>query len=98
MARKPMVTRTFDSTKVTALCLDVETAEPCNKVFVLPRTYKDEKAMMKKLREYETDTLKIVHIVDTEVEHKLYGMDESKFIELAEILPDRVVKENEIDQ
>lgn len=95
MARKPMVTRTFDSTKVTALCLDITNEEPCNKEFILPRTFKDEKTLMKKLKSYETDDLKIVHVVKQEVEHRLYGMEESKFIELAEILPPRGTKEEQ---
>ena len=33
MARKVMVTRAIKSTLVNVLCLDISTAEPCNKDF-----------------------------------------------------------------
>ena len=87
MARKPMVTRTITTTKVNALCLDVLTSEPCNKVAVLPRTYKDDKTLLKKTQELiETDNLKVVHIVDKEEVETLYGMTEQDFIEKAVVL------------
>lgn len=87
MARKPMVTRTIITTKVNVLCLDVVKAEPFNKEVVLPRTYKDDNAILKRLREtVETDTEKVVHIVDKEEVETLYGMDEKTFIDNATIL------------
>ena len=65
MARLPMVTRTITTTKVNVLCLDIEHAEPCNKVITIPRTYKDEEAILKKVKPLlETETLKVVHVVD----------------------------------
>lgn len=84
--RKPMVTRTIVTTKVTALCLDIEKGEPCNKVVTLPRTYKDEKALMKKLEEFNSDTLKFVHVVAKEEIETLYGMTEQDFIDNAVVL------------
>ena len=50
MARLPMVTRTITTTKVNVLCLDIEHAEPCNKVITIPRTYKDEEVILKKVK------------------------------------------------
>ena len=47
MARTPMVTRTITTTKVNVMCLDVQLGEPCNKVITVPRTYKDDEALMK---------------------------------------------------
>jgi hypothetical protein len=87
MARKPMVTRTLVSTSVNVLCLNVETAEPINQTYELARTFTDDDKLMKALRaEYETDTNKLVHIVDkTEVE-KLYGMSETDFMKYAKEL------------
>ena len=91
--RKPMVTRTIQTTEVTLLCLDIESAEPCNKDCVLPRTYKDEDAMLKAAKEViDTDTIKCVSVVRSEVKETLYGMDEAKFIENAEVLPPRTAK------
>lgn len=88
--KKPMVTRTILTTEVTVLCLDLIKAEPINKTVTLPRTYKDEKAMMKKVSAIiDTDEVKAVHVVDTKVNETLYGMTEEQFISMAEVLPSR---------
>jgi hypothetical protein len=93
MARLPMVTRTITTTKVNVLCLDIEHAEPYNKVVTIPRTYKDEETILKKVKPLlETESLKVVHVVDTETEETLYGMTEQEFVELAQPLLDRTGK------
>lgn len=99
MARQPMVTRTITTTRVNVMCLDIEHAEPCNKVVNISRTYKDEEAILKKVKPMlETETLKVVHVVDTEIEETLYGMTEQEFVELARPLIDRTGKtETETD-
>ena len=90
MARTSMVTRTIVTTKAVIMCLDVEAGEPFNKEVTLPRTYKDEKALLKKVKPLvETDTIKAVHVVDTEEVETLYGMTEQEFIENAQVLPAR---------
>lgn len=72
------------------MCLDIETEEPCNRSVVVPRTYKDDEKLLKKVKEVlETETLKPVHIVDKEEIETLYGMTEQEFIEHAKILPPR---------
>ena len=87
MARKPMVTRKIITTRVNVLCLNVTTGEPFNKVVSIPRTYKDDKALMKKVQEVvDTDEVKAVNIDDKEELEILYGMDEQLFIERATIL------------
>lgn len=87
MARKPMVTRTITTTKANVLCMDIQTAEPFNKVVTLPRIYKDDKTLMKKVQEVvETDTVKAVHVVDKEEVETLYGMTEQEFIQKAVVL------------
>ena len=81
MARKPQITRTMKTTKATVLCLDVISAEPQNITVTVPRTYPDEKALMKAVRAVaETDDLKCVKIVDTEIVETLYSMDEDFFL------------------
>lgn len=96
MARSPMVTRTITTTKVNVLCLDIEHAEPCNKVITIPRTYKDEEAILKKVKPLlETESLKVVHVIHSETEETLYGMTEQKFVELARPLLDRTGKTEE---
>lgn len=90
MARQPQVTRTIVTTNATVLCLDLVNKEPFEKVVKLPRTYKDEKHMMKKIEEIvNSPEVKAVHVISTEIEETLYGMSEQKFIETAEILPNR---------
>ena len=98
MARKPMVTRTIVTTKVNVLCLDINSAEPFNKVVTLPRTYKDEKKLLKKVEEVvNTDEVKAVHIVDKEELETLYGMTERDFITNATILDPTTRKEIEAE-
>lgn len=90
MAREPMVTRTFKTTKVVALCMDVVNCEPVNKEATLPRTYADEKKLMKATKAaIETDEIKVVQIVSAEEIETLYGMKEQDFINSASILPPR---------
>lgn len=97
MARVSMVTRTISTTVVTVLCVDTQTAEATNATYNISGTYPDDAKGNKKLLEavkkaYETDTNKIVSIVDKQVKEDLYGMTEQKFLETAEILPPRPVK------
>lgn len=98
MARKPMVTRTIVTTKVNVLCLDINSAEPFNKVVALPRTYKDEKKLLKKVEEVvNTDEVKAVHVVGKEEVETLYGMTEQDFITNATILDPTTRKELEAE-
>ena len=94
MARKVMVTRTIKSTVVYVLCLDICTAEPCNKDFTLPGNMVDsegklkEKAAMKIIAEMCSNSpVKPVAVTDYEVIEKLYGMDEATFIANSVVLP-----------
>ena len=94
MARKPMITRTIKTTKANVLCMDIEKGEPFNKMVILPRTYNDEKKLLKVVKEtVETETIKAVHVVDkTEIE-TLYGMTEAEFIASAKELDAETRKE-----
>lgn len=99
MARKPMVTRTIVTTKCNVLCLDVETAEPFNQIVTLPRTYKDEKKLLKRVEEeVNSDSVKAVHIVGKEEVETLYGMTEQQFITNAVILDPETRKELQEDE
>lgn len=96
MARQPMVTRTIKTTTANVLCIDTVNAEPYNEMIVLPRTYKDEKAMMKYIsKTYDNENRKAVKVVETVVAEKLYGMSEEKFIEYADEMPARTKVEKE---
>lgn len=88
MARVPMVTRTIQTTRAIVMCLDIERGEPFNKEVILPRTYADEKSMLKQAEKViNNDTVKAVHIVKFKIEETRYGMGEQQFIEVAEVIP-----------
>jgi len=94
MARQPIVSRTIQTTKANVLCIDVQNEKPFTQEVVLPRTYKDEKAMLKKIKPMvESDTIKVVHVQNFVVESTLYGMTEEEFIHYAQILPPRKTNE-----
>ena len=96
MARVPMVTRTIVTTKVNVMCLDVEKGEPFNVSVTVPRTYKDDEVLLKKVRPLlETETVKSVHVVDKEEIETLYGMTEQEFIQHAKVLPSRNTADTE---
>ncbi len=98
MARVPMVTRTITATNAIVMCLNIEQGEPCNVTVTVPRTYKDEESLLKKIKPMvETDTIKAVHIVSTEQVETLYGMTEQDFMEHAKVLPPRNNSTDETD-
>ena len=95
MARARKVTRTIASTKVVVMCVNTETAVVENYEVTISGVYSDDKKLMKAVTKVvETETLKPVSVVSTEVIETLYGMDEQKFIEMAEVLPPRDKKED----
>lgn len=96
MARKPMVTRTIVSTKVTVMAVDVANGdEVVNKTYVMPRTYADDATLLKAVKkQYEVENeLVIVKVVDKEKQEALYGMEEVDFIAHATLLPPRTKEE-----
>ena len=95
MARARKVTRTIASTKVVVMCVNTETAVVENYEVTIAGVYSDDKKLMKAVtKEVETETSKPVSIISKEVIETLYGMDEQKFIEMAEVLPPRAKKED----
>ena len=94
MAKKPMITRTIQTTEATVLCMYIPQGEPFNKEVTLPRTYKDNTAMLKAAAAIiDNDEVKAVHVVRSEVKETLYGMAEADFIANATILPARSNKD-----
>lgn len=95
MARARKVTRTIYSTKVIVMCVDTQTAVVDNHEVTIAGVYSDDKKLMKAVSKVvETETIKPVSIISTEIIETLYGMDEQKFIEMAEVLPPRDKKED----
>jgi hypothetical protein len=93
MARKPMVTRTIVTTNVKVMAVEVPTGATKQVELTLPRTYKDEKKLLKTIQDsFDTDELKHVHIISKEEVETLYGMSELKFIENSTILDNETRK------
>ena len=98
MARERMVTRTVVATEVTALCLNIVTAEPFNKTVILSGTFKDKQAIEKAAKKaIDTDLEKCVTVVEYTEKETLYGMPEQQFIELAKVLPPRESKVEQVN-
>ena len=106
--KESMVTRTIITTEVTCLCLNTETAEPFNARVTVPRTYKDNEALLKAVKKvlettgitdpngitYTGDPIVVAKVIDfTEVE-TLYGMTETEFLTNAKQLPPRGTKQD----
>ncbi len=96
MARQRMVTRTVLETVCEVMTVDVTSAKVENRAFTIQGTYeKTEDALVVLKKSYETDTEKLVTVVAMERKETLYGMLESDFIRLANVLPPRGSKANE---
>ena len=96
MAREPMITRTIQTTSVNLLCVNTNDGTTFTYTMKLPRTYKDDKHILKVAEKFINDeTIKAVKVIEANVEQTLYGMTEAKFLETAEVLPTRTTKSNE---
>lgn len=93
MARKRMVTRTITSTKAKATVYNIEKDEINTLEYKLSGELSADDAMEAITKEHtEVRPLKVTEV---EVQKKLYGMPEEKFLELAEILPSRAKDQSE---
>lgn len=96
MARERMVTRTVELSVCEVMCMNTTTAEVKINTYEIGGGLTDEKSLLKAIKRlYETDNLKCVAISKVTHREILYGMPESKFIELATILPPRGAKVTE---
>ena len=97
--RKPMVTRTIITTKVTALCVNPQTAETFEQDFTLSGKHTDKDKVLKRVSKlYNTKDCTIVAIRELKEVNELYGMDEADFIKGAKILDPATRKEIETEQ
>lgn len=93
MARERMVTRTVELSVCEVMCMDTTTAEVKINTYEIGGGLTDEKALLKAIKKlHETATFKCVAISKVTTREILYGMPESRFIELATILPPRGAK------
>lgn len=93
MARKRMVTRTITYTEADARVYDIEKDEIQIVKYKLTGRLSADDALKAITKEHtEVRPLKVTSV---ELHEELYGMEESKFLELAEILPSRVKAQSE---
>lgn len=93
------VTRTIVGTRVSTLNLNTETCEPHNESYLLPVKFDsaitNDKWLNKVKKIGDTDTDKVVSVVDVQPENKLLGMPETDFIANAVELDPETRKEYE---
>lgn len=93
--RKPVVTRTINSTLVHALCMDIAEGRAYETDITVPGIMKDEKKILRALSTHVPEGHKAVTVKGFEHVKTLYGMDEGVFIQHAHVLPPRGTKHNQ---
>lgn len=91
MARKRMVTRTITFTTAQTTVYDIHNDEIHEVEYKLSGELSADDAL--KVITKEHSDVRPLKVTAVEVQEELYGMEESKFLELAEILPPRKVSE-----
>lgn len=86
---KRMVTRTIELNTYTVRTMNIETAEVLDIDYTVGAPYKPGDVLKQLRTEHETDTLKLVAVINHTTETRLYGMDEQTFINNSVILPPR---------
>lgn len=90
MPRIPQVTRTIETTTVTAVCLDLTEQKPYEIVYILSGRFKSPAQIQKALeKELNDETHRVVHVKESTEATALYGMTEQEFIKYAKPLPPR---------
>lgn len=88
--KEKMVTRTVAKTNCEIMCMDITNAQVVVKDFTIGGKFDSENELLKVCQKlFDTDTFKLVKVSEYSEEEVLLGMPESKFIELAEVLPPR---------
>ena len=84
MARQRMITRTITFQETEVMCLDIETAQARTSTFCTaspaPLTLDQLKAR------YDTDSFKLVAILNNRTTEQVYGMSEDDFMARAHII------------
>ena len=97
MARQRMVTRTINVITINVLCMDCITCEVSTQTYTMTGDVLTEDEAMKKLKkEHETENFKLVKVLNTFVEEKLYGISEVDFLKYAKELPPRWSASHEV--
>lgn len=98
MARKPMVTRTFKTTEVNALVVNVQTGATLEKSVSIPRVLEGKKLESKLHSMIDNAEEKFVFAKEVSTSEQLYGMTEEEFIKNAKVLDEKTRKEIESEE
>lgn len=80
MARAPMVTRELIGTEANVLVVDTANAATDYREFTVPGKYRTTEHLLKAIKKvHETDTYRVVKVIDFKEVHKLYGMPIAQF-------------------
>lgn len=89
MARESVVTRTIETTKATVKVANLTTSTIEDVTVTLPRTYKNDDAIMKAVAKTLPAHQKPLTVVTAKVDSAIYGMSETDFLKYAKVMPDR---------
>lgn len=95
MARQPMVTRTIITTDATIMCVNIESKQVEEVTITLPRTYKDDKAILRYIEKHPEcidSNFKPVSVTASNKSENLYGMTEADFVKVAQKMDSRFAK------
>lgn len=93
MPRKRMVTRTITFTTAKATVYDIATDEIKTVEYKMSGELSADVALKVITKEHEE--VRPLRVTEVTVQEELYGMPEEKFLELAEILPQRAKAQSE---
>lgn len=79
-----MITRAFRTQEVTVMAMDVTTNATEPKTLTLPHILSDNDKILKAAKKkLDTDTLKVVYVIGSEVKEQLRGVDEEQFLAIS---------------
>lgn len=79
-----MITRTFRTQEVTVMTMDVTTNVTEPKTLTLLQVLPDNEKILKSAKKkLDTDTLKVVYVIGSEVKEELRGVDEEQFLAIS---------------
>lgn len=87
MARKRVVSRTIKAVTVTVMTVDTESAEVFNREFVIKHKCNRAEALREAKKQFDSDIVKVVSVVDMSENVYRAQMDEEEFLKLASIVP-----------
>lgn len=82
--KEKLITRTINSTKITVLGVNEITGEEENRTYIIPGAIlAPDKALRMATKRNEDPQYHPSVVVDTQLDEKVYGLEISKFMELA---------------